>query len=211
MSIEDANEFEEMFSEIRKQLYKDDFFHLMLIDNVEKYLELLREQLKTADDMDLLSFHLQKALEAYSRWETDQSLEDLSEKGLIQMVIDENGQLAYEATDKGVEINDLITSTLVDNMVKIPNEDSKSEPDLGDIKYSTEIYTVHQVSGGLRFVDHGENFEIVVIPAGKQHDGHRMIQWFHTITQDFHDVGPNGVYKLVDENGLYEKLNNTYI
>ena len=208
--MENDPEFEEMFSEIKKQLYRDDFFTLMLIDDVEKYLEFLREQLKSADDMDLLSYHLQEAMSAYSRWETEQSLDELSDKGLIRMVVDENGQLAYEATDKGMEVNDLIKATL-DNAVKIPAEDIPSPTDLGDIKYSTEMYRVHQVDGALRFIDHGDNFEITVIPAGRQHDGNRMVQWFHTITQDFHDVGPNGIYELVDENGLYNKLNNTYI
>lgn len=208
--MENDPEFEEMFSEIKKQLYRDDFFTLMLIDDVEKYLEFLREQLKSADDMDLLSYHLQEAMAAYSRWETEQSLDELSDKGLIRMVVDENGQLAYEATDKGMEVNDLIKATL-DNAVKIPAEDIPSPTDLGDIKYSTEMYRVHQVDGALRFIDHGDNFEITVIPAGRQHDGNRMVQWFHTITQDFHDVGPNGIYELVDENGLYNKLNNTYI
>ena len=58
--VEDNHEFEEMFSEINN--YKDGFFTLMLIDDVEKYLELLREQLKKADDMDLLSYHLQEAM-----------------------------------------------------------------------------------------------------------------------------------------------------
>ena len=209
--MEDNHDFEEMFSEIRKQLYKDDFFALMLIDNVEKYLELLREQLKEADDMDLLSYHLQEAMSAYSRWETEQSLDELSSKGLIQMVVDENGELAYQATDKGLEVNDLIRASLEDAVKITSNDESPIVPDLGDIKYSTDIFRVHQVDGGLRFFDHGDNFEIIVIPAGRQHDGNKMVQWFHTIFQDYHDVGPNGRYELVDENGLYNKLNNTYI
>lgn len=208
--MEDNHDFEEMFSEIRKQLYKDDFFALMLIDDVEKYLELLREQLKEADDMDLLSYHLQETMNEYSRWETEQSLDELSSKGLIQMVVDENGELAYQATDKGLEVNDLIRASLEDAVKITTNDDPPIVSDLGDIKYSTDMYRVHQVDGALRFIDHGDNFEITVIPAGRQHDGNKMVQWFHTITQDFHDVGPNGIYELVDENELYKKLNNTY-
>ena len=209
--MEDNHEFEEMFSEIRKQLYKDDFFALMLIDDVEKYLELLREQLKEADDMDLLSYHLQETMSAYSRWETEQSLDELSSKGLIQMVVDENGELAYQATEKGVEMNDLIIASLEDAVKITSNDESPIVPDFGDIKYSTDVFRVHQVDGGLRFIDHGDNFEIIVIPAGRQGDGGEVVQWFHTIVQDYHDSSPNGTYELVDENGLYNKLNNTYI
>ena len=65
MSWESDNEFEEMFSEIRKELYRDDFFNLMLIEDVERYLHYLREHLQSAKDNDILSDILKLALDDY--------------------------------------------------------------------------------------------------------------------------------------------------
>jgi len=38
-----------------------------------------------------------------------------------------------------------------------------------------------------------------------------MVQYYHTVLEDFHWVGPNGQYKLVDEFELNEMLNTNYI
>jgi hypothetical protein len=46
--------------------------------------------------------------------------------------------------------------------------------------------------------------------AGKQHDGEKMVQFYHTIFQDYHLGEPNGEYKLVDETELFEMLNTNY-
>lgn len=61
------------------------------------------------------------------------------------------------------------------------------------------------------YQDQGGNYGYIVIPAGKQHDGEKMVQWYHLIFEDFHWVGPNGEHKLVDEFELKEILNTNYI
>ena len=103
-------DFEDMFGEIRKELYKDDFFSLMMIEDVEKFLQYLKERLKTANDYDILSDILKLTLDDYQRDEVDMALNELSDKGLIRMVVDTNGRLAYEATDEGLVVNDMIQS-----------------------------------------------------------------------------------------------------
>ena len=202
MSWENSEEFEDTFSEIRKELYKDDFFNLMMIENVEKFLEFLKEHLISAKDEDLLSDILKLAMDDYNQYEVNLALDELSEKGLIQMVLREDGKLAYEPTEAGMEVNDLINSALLQPIVQT-NE-------IMDINYSTDIYKVTGVDDGIRFVDHGNNYEFIVLPAGKQHDGKEMVQFYHTIFQDYHDVGPNGNYKLVNETELFDMLNTNY-
>ena len=51
---------------------------------------------------------------------------------------------------------------------------------------------------------------MMVIPAGKQHDGEKMVQHFHTITEDLEDGQVNGAYELVTEQTLEEKFNIKY-
>ena len=198
----DNKDFEEVFAEIRKQLYKDDFFELMAVNNVEKFLEYLREELADSDDSELLSDVLIRAFKLYERWETDFALDELSDKGLIQMVLREDGKLAYQATEVGMEVNDLI------NFGSVQIENQKNE--IMGVKYSNEIFKVTGVDDSIKFVDHGDNFEIVVIPAGKQHDGEEFIQFYHTIFTHYNDPGPNGQYELVDEVQLYDMLNKNY-
>jgi len=202
MTWEDSNEFEETFSEIRKELYKDDFFHLMMIENVEKFLEFLKEHLISAQDDDLLSDILKLAMDDYNKYEVDLALDELSEKGLIRMVLREDGKLAYEATEQGLEVNELINFAGM--------EIEKQTNKIMDINYSSEIYKVTGVDDSIRFVDHGDNFEFIVIPAGKQHDGEKFVKFYHTIFTHYNDVGPNGQYELVDEFRLFELLNTNY-
>jgi len=202
MTWEDSNEFEETFSEIRKELYKDDFFHLMMIENVEKFLEFLKEHLISAQDDDLLSDILKLAMDDYNKYEVDLALDELSEKGLIRMLLREDGKLAYEATEQGLEVNELINFAGM--------EIEKQTNKIMDINYSSEIYKVTGVDDSIRFVDHGDNFEFIVIPAGKQHDGEKFVKFYHTIFTHYNDVGPNGQYELVDEFRLFELLNTNY-
>ena len=42
MNWNDSKDFEEVFLEIRKQLYKDDFFELMKVENVEDVYNCIR-------------------------------------------------------------------------------------------------------------------------------------------------------------------------
>jgi len=199
-------DFEDMFGEIRKELYKDDFFSLMMIEDVEKFLQYLKERLKTANDYDILSDILKLTLDDYQRDEVDMALNELSDKGLIRMVVDTNGRLAYEATDEGLVVNDMIQSAIT----HITYREEEQTNEIMDIKYSQDIYKVTGVDDGIKFVDHGDNYEFIVLPAGKQHDGKEMVQFYHTIHQDYHAGGPNGVYKLVDEVQLFDMLNNNY-
>jgi|11_taG_2_1085331.scaffolds.fasta_scaffold01675_7 hypothetical protein len=199
-------DFEEVFSEIRKELYKDDFFSLMMIENAEKFFEFLREHLQTAHDDDLLSDILKLAMDDYNKYEVDVSIDELSDKGLIRMVVDENGRLAYEATEEGLEVNEFIQS--MSNHVGFREETQTNY--IMDIKYSPEIFRVTGTDSALTFIDHGDNFEFIVIPAGKQHDGEGFVEFYHTIFQDYHTGGPNGEYKLVDEVQLFDMLNTNY-
>ena len=49
--------------------------------------------------------------------------------------------------------------------------------------------------------------QLMVIPAGRQHDGEVMVQWFHTIVEDMQLGECNGEYKLITETELLEKYN----
>ena len=209
MNWDSNEEFEDVFGEVRKELYKTNFFDMMMIENVEKFLEYLKEHLETAQDYDLLSDILRLALDDYQKWEIEMSLESLSEQGLIRMVVDENGRLAYEATEEGLAVNDELMNA-ISGATKLPTYQEEQTNYIMDIKYSNDIYKVTGVDEGVRFVDHGDNYEFIVLPAGKQHNGEEFVQFYHTIFQDYHDVGPNGVYKLVDEVQLFDMLNTNY-
>ncbi len=204
MNWNDNEEFEEVFGEIRKELYKDDFFSLMMIENVEKFFEFLREHLQTAQDNDILSDILKLAMDDYNKYEIDLSIDELSDKGLIRMVVDGNGQLAYEATEAGLEVNDLIN-----NQHTTYGEETQTNY-IMDMKYSPEIFRVTGTDDALKFIDHGDNFEFIVIPAGKQHNGDEFVEFYHTIFTHYNDPGPNGQYELVDEVQLYDMLNTNY-
>jgi hypothetical protein len=198
MSQWSAEEFNDIFSNIRKELYKTDFFSQMRIDNVEMFLAFLEDALEDADDMDLLSEILAEALRTYQVWEFDQQIDSLSKKGLVRLVVNEEGRLAYEATEEGLLVNEQLQT----NEIQID--------EIMDINYSHEVYKVTGVDDSIRFIDYGDNYEIIVMAAGKQHDGERMVQFYHTIFQDYHSGGPNGDYKLVDEIKLFEMLNTNY-
>lgn len=49
--------------------------------------------------------------------------------------------------------------------------------------------------------------QLMVIPAGRQHDGGKMVQWFHTIVEDLQHGECNGEYALITETELLEKYN----
>tara|TARA_B100001057_G_C22851969_1_gene951332 strand:- start:2702 stop:3103 length:402 start_codon:yes stop_codon:yes gene_type:complete len=49
--------------------------------------------------------------------------------------------------------------------------------------------------------------QLMVIPAGRQHDGEVMVQWFHTIVEDMKHGECNGEYELITEAQLSEKYN----
>ena len=49
--------------------------------------------------------------------------------------------------------------------------------------------------------------QLMVIPAGRQHDGEAVVQWFHTIVEDMQLGECNGEYELITETQLSEKYN----
>ena len=147
-----------------------------------------------------------RAFRTYEEWEVGAALDELSEKGLVQMVLREDGKLAYQATEEGNQINDFIQSSM--NHTGYREEEKSGR--IMNIKYSTDVYKVTGVDDSIKFVDHGNNFEFVVIPAGKQHDGEEFIEFYHTIFTHYNDPGPNGQYELVDEVQLYDMLNKNY-
>jgi hypothetical protein len=52
--------------------------------------------------------------------------------------------------------------------------------------------------------------QIIVIPAGRQHNGENMVQYFHTIIEDLEDGECNGIYELITEEDLEKKFNIKY-
>ena len=49
--------------------------------------------------------------------------------------------------------------------------------------------------------------QMMVIPAGRQHDGESMVQMFHLIVEDMEKGECNGEYSLISETELTEKYN----
>ena len=192
-------EFEEIFSDIKDALYADDFFKLTGIDDVPTYLKYLRKRLLDADEMDMLSKHLQSALMDYRKNEVTTTLDALSDKGLVRMVVRDDGKLGYELTDNGKSIGEEIARHRMGLHNDVPQEPK--------YHYDYAVFRCETLQGGFRFVDHGDNFEYIIIPAGKKHSGEEYVQYYHTIYTDYHDVGPNGEYKLIDETQLNNFLN----
>lgn len=196
---DNESEFEEIFKDIKDALYADDFFGMLGIDDVPKYLEYLKTRLRDADEMDMLSIHLQKALMDYRKNEVTVTLDALSDKGLVRMVVRDDGKLGYELTDDGKSIGEEIAKHRMGIHDDVPVEPP--------YHYDYAMFKCEPLDGGFRFVDHGENFEYIIIPAGKKHNGEEQVQFYHTIFMDYHDVGPNGEYELIDETQLNNFLN----
>lgn len=73
----------------------------------------------------------------------------------------------------------------------------KDETEIGPRKYKTYINSEMPIY-------------IILIPAGKQHDGKTMVQYFHLIVEDFELGQCNGSYELIDEHTLFNKFNIKY-
>jgi hypothetical protein len=98
MHINHNNEddFEEMYEGVKEHLFSENFFERLHIEYEGRFLDILKKVLKMANDDDLLSEVLLKTLQIYHKLEFEDTIESLSEKGLIRMVVDENGRLGYE-------------------------------------------------------------------------------------------------------------------
>jgi len=49
--------------------------------------------------------------------------------------------------------------------------------------------------------------QLMIIPAGRQHDGEKTVQMFHTILEDLKQGECNGEYELITETQLTERYN----
>ena len=49
--------------------------------------------------------------------------------------------------------------------------------------------------------------QVMVVPAGRQHDGDRQVQMFHLIVEDMEKGECNGEYSLISETELQSKYN----
>jgi len=52
--------------------------------------------------------------------------------------------------------------------------------------------------------------QMMVIPAGRQHDGEKVVQMFHLIVEDMEGGECNGEYSLISEAELLDKYNLTF-
>lgn len=92
----DNDDFDELYENVKKYMYEENFFESMNIEYEGRFLDIVKHFLMVANDNDLLSDVLIKALKIYREMEIDDAINSLSEAGLIRMVVDENGKLGYE-------------------------------------------------------------------------------------------------------------------
>jgi hypothetical protein len=81
-------------------MYEENFFESAHIEYEGRFLDIVKHLLMIANDDDLLSELLLKAIKIYRDIEINDAIESLSENGLIRMVVDENGKLGYEINSK---------------------------------------------------------------------------------------------------------------
>ena len=75
---------------------------------------------------------------------------------------------------------------------------NKGPDEIGPRKFKTYIH------------DNNEPLYIIVIPAGRQHNGDESVQYYHTILEDLEFNECNGSYKLLTETELFNKYNIKY-
>jgi|TARA_B100000900_G_C20510508_1_gene687782 hypothetical protein len=111
----------------------------------------------------------------------------------IQAEIEQLTQQSLEELDKGsywVEMDENYFNELRERFQKGPDE-------IGPREFKT-------------YVNKDLPIYMIVIPAGKQHNGEHIVQYFHTIAEDL-DMGDcNGSYELITETELENKYNIIY-
>ncbi len=110
----EPDEFQEMAAKVVLLLENENFYKLNQIDDRFKFLEFLEQRLYDANENTRLTIILLDCLNDYRDWQFNTIVDYLSDHGLIQMYIDENGQLGYRATEEGKAISDIIKSMLGD-------------------------------------------------------------------------------------------------
>ena len=108
----EQNEFQEMLTRVVLLLERENFYQKNEIDDRFKFIEILEDKLYESNDNSRLSSILLDCLEEYRAWEIGIIIDSLSQKGLIQMVITEDGRLSYQPTIEGVEISEIIKKML---------------------------------------------------------------------------------------------------
>jgi len=108
----EQNEFQEMLTRVVLLLERENFYQKNEIDDRFKFIEILEDKLYESNDNSRLSSILLDCLEEYRAWEIGIIIDSLSQKGLIQMVITEDGRLSYQPTNEGVEISEIIKKML---------------------------------------------------------------------------------------------------
>ena len=108
----EQNEFQEMLTKVVFLLERENFYQKNEVDDRFKFIEILEDKLYESNDNSRLSSILLDCLEEYRAWEIGVIIDSLSQKGLIQMVITEDGRLSYQPTIEGVEISEIIKKML---------------------------------------------------------------------------------------------------
>ena len=108
----EQNEFQEMLTRVVLLLERENFYQKNEVDDRFKFIEILEDKLYESNDNSRLSSILLDCLEEYRAWEIGVIIDSLSQKGLIQMVITEDGRLSYQPTIEGVEISEIIKKML---------------------------------------------------------------------------------------------------
>ena len=72
------------------------------------FAEYIEQNLKLSQQEDFLSEVVINAFKSYQKYETDMALSNLIDKGLVRMLVNEDGELVYEATEKGRDLRTLI-------------------------------------------------------------------------------------------------------
>jgi len=96
MNYDSDEDFNELYKNVKEYMYQENFFETAHIEYEGRFLDIVKHLLMVANDDDLLSELLIKAIKIYREIEIDEAIESLSETGLVRMVVDENGKLGYE-------------------------------------------------------------------------------------------------------------------
>ena len=112
------------------------------------------------------------------------------EQVALEKAIDDAEKVYYENADSWTEMDE-------DYFKGLREEYNKTEDEIGPRKFKSFIHSELPLY-------------ILIFPAGKQHNGETMVQYYHTITEDLEVGTCNGSYKLITETELFEKFNIKY-
>lgn len=108
----------------------------------------------------------------------------------LQKAADEANEYLEQPIDEWDEMDDTYFEALREKF-------KKGKDEIGQRQFKT-------------FMNRSIPIWMMVMPAGRQHDGEKMVQYFHTITEDMESGECNGSYELITETDLEEKFNIKY-